>query len=117
MADPASAAATAAALPPALQTALAWGLGIGGMCAPVLAYFWPRAAPKAGADDAAAKAITAAVIAPLGDPNQFRQMVEELHKLNDYAFQISSTADDVKDALRDLKDGQRDLRDAINRPR
>ena len=62
-----------------------------------------------------ARPFPAAVIAPMGDPNQLRQAVEELHKLNDYAFQLTGLADDIKDGLRDLKEGQRDLRDAINR--
>ena len=88
--------ASLASLPAPLQTALTWGAGIAATLLPVLAYF--KRSPKAQASpDSDAKTVAVAVAAPLGDPNQLRQVVEELHRLNDHAERIHSLADDLKD--------------------
>ncbi len=89
-----------------------WGSALGAFGLSLVGYLL-RAKPKPSTEDA--KTLAAAVTAPLGEANQVRQVVEELHRLNDYAYQLVALADDVKEALRDLKDGQRELRDAINR--
>ena len=88
-----------------------WGALAAAFIVGAFGYFRPK---KPGSDGDA-RAVSTAMASPLGDPNQLRQVVEELHKLNDQAFHLTGLAGDIKDRLGDVKDGQREIRDAINR--
>jgi hypothetical protein len=69
---------------------------IGLIIAGLAGYGRAKKPADSGAD---AKTVAVAMAAPLGDPNQLRQVVEALNRLNDYAPKILVVLDDIKDGL------------------
>ena len=98
MADAASVLST---LPAPLQLALSLGTGIAALGAAVYRIA-AKPKDKSAADDKAgpsadAKTLAVAMVAPMGDPNQLRQVVEALNRLNDFAAKALVVMDDIKD--------------------
>ena len=97
-------ASTFAGLPAPVQTALTWGSGVVTVLLPVMAYLRPGK-PKEAAEPAAK---TMAVVAPLLDPSQVRQLMDALARMSDGAVVAMRL-------LGDIKDGQDRTIGALNR--
>ena len=110
MADPNS---VLTGLPPAIQAALGWGIGLGGTIVTIIRLLPPKAKSQAPSDDA--KAIAQAATMPASDANQLRLISESLGRLSDAHFRTAGVVDDVRDNVRDLKEAIRDLKGSRSR--
>lgn len=82
-------------LPVSIQGLVEAGAFIGTLIVSITGYVRSKKTATVEADP---KAVTVAVAAPMGDPNQLRQVVDGLNRLSDFAEHGLGVLEEIRDA-------------------